>query len=122
MGFTARTATITPAGGAGVATGIARIGVPPCELAGISVDFSAGTPASVHINVMNVLGLESRSLFLRENDNSDFKMAIPSANVFDKTATELALPGPVLVSGVIVIYVTESDPGEDVTVTLLLKV
>jgi len=75
----------------------------------------------VDIEILNELNGQERSLFLREDDNSDFPLSIPSEQPVDYLASALDVPAPALVSGEIVINVSDSDPDLSVVVTLLLK-
>jgi hypothetical protein len=120
--FTTRVATITAAGSAGSATGTAAIGVPPCLLAGLGITFEAGTPGTVDVEIVNVLGGQERQIWSRSNDNSDLPLTIPSEDISDNTGSDLDVPGPDIVSGTLVINVTGSNAGKQVIVTMLLKV
>lgn len=112
--------TATCAGSAGSATGTASANEPPSELKSLSLHFD-GAPGTTSVELLDVLGALTRSIWSRAADNSDVDFAIPSQHPVAADGTEVDVAVPVTVSGALQLNVTDCDPDAVVTLTLILK-
>lgn len=117
--MTTRAITVATTGSAGSATGTATIGIGPCRLHAVQLDYHASAPATTDVTITNA----GRTVATRSNSATDV-IQLPREQVVDTSGSPVtgAYDKPYL-NGVVTVAVAQSDAlAPAVTVTLVLEV
>ena len=108
-------------GVAGSAVGSVTVGVPPCKLEGIQVQYDGAMPGSTVVMVTKCLaGLEQVVLTL-DATNSDVPLTALAEHMLDDDGSVLPIVVPPRLNGELRVDVTDGDEMPDaVIITLLL--
>ena len=116
-----KTIRVDTVGEAGSAVGSITVGVPPCKLEGIQVQYDGAMPGSTCVVLTAALaGLEKTVLTLTTS-NTDVPLTALAEHMLDDDGTPLPIVVPPRLNGELRVDVTDGDEMADaVIITLLL--
>jgi hypothetical protein len=122
MGLFVRELRVSPIGDPGDAVGFANLGLAPCVLQGVQVEYNQFMPATCNVVITDILpGGLSKVILTLAGQSTNIPMVAVAEHVLDDDGTESDVVTAPILSGMIQVNVTGADSIVDgVIVTLLV--